>query len=242
VLDRDEVAEWVRRTFDRILGPCGFIPVFTGTTTATGTPGALRRPRRCLRRGEASSRRRGIEDLRWMLDQLPANYCDDRDSWRDAIFAVHHQFHDTEAEDDALEILIAWSQRSTNYTEGCVEPIWRKASEQRVGARGPSTIGTLKAWLGDVWKARRAQTKAVAGVAASADWKARIEAADEAALRGVLASEIRAGQIDSLTRAAIDKLYQQRLRTLGCGHSYQRGEADAGARSPCSRVGRSSAG
>ena len=215
VLDRDEVAEWVRVDLDRILGPCGFIPVFTGTTTATGTPGApFADPDDAFDAVKPRHDDVGIEDLRWMLDQLPANYCDDRDSWRDAIFAVHHQFHDTEAEDDALEILIAWSQRSTNYTEGCVEPIWRKASEQRVGARGPSTIGTLKAWLGDVWKARRAQTKAVAGVAASADWKARIEAADEAALRGVLASEIRAGQIDSLTRAAIDKLYQQRLRTL----------------------------
>jgi hypothetical protein len=155
----------------------------SGTTTATGQPGApFADPDDAFDAVKPRHDDVGLEDLRWMLDQLPANYCDDRDSWRDAIFAVHHQFHDTEAEDDALEIVIAWSQRSTNYTEGCVEPIWRKASEQRVGARGPATIGTLKAWLGDVWKARRAQVVAVAGRPLP-DWKARIHAADKATLQ-----------------------------------------------------------
>ena len=215
VIDRDEVAEWVRNDLDRILVVRGFMPELSGTTAATGQPGAsFADPDDAFDAVKPRHDDVGLEDLRWMLDRLPANYCDDRDSWRDAIFAVHHQFHDTEAEDDALEILIAWSQRSTNYTEGCVEPIWRKASEQRVGARGPATIGTLKAWLGDVWKARRAQVVAVAGAAASADWKARIHAADKATLQGALAVEIRAADMTSADRATLAALVQARWKTL----------------------------
>jgi hypothetical protein len=226
---------------DRILARAGSCPNFTGTTTATGTPGAPFADPDAFDAVKPRHDDVGLEDLRWMLDQLPANYCDDRDSWRDAIFAVHHQFHDTEAEDDALEILIAWSQRSTNYTEGCVS---RSGGRRQSSGRRPRPVHHRHAegLAGRCVEGSAGADQGRGGVAASADWKARIEAADEAALRGVLASEIRAGQIDSLTRAAIDKLYQQRLRTLWCGHSYQRGEADAGARSPCSRVGRSSAG
>ena len=215
VVDRDEVAEWVRIDLMRLLLHRGFLPLSNSEAAAGHTRGtATGDPDDAFDAVRPRHDDVDLDDLRWMLDRLPANYCDDRDSWRDAIFAVHHQFYGTEFADEALAILTSWSERSGNYTEGCVEPIWRKASEQRVGARGPATIGTLKAWLGDAWKARKAETVAMAGVAASADWKARIEAADEAALRGALAAEIRTGQIDSLTRAAIDKLYQQRLRTL----------------------------
>jgi len=84
-----------------------------------------------------------------MLEHLDADRCDDRDDWRNAIFAVQHQFHETEQEEEAFDLVDAWSQKSVKYTAGCVRPIWDRAKEQRMGL---ATIGTLKAWLGDAWK------------------------------------------------------------------------------------------
>ena len=215
VVDRDEVAEWVRTDLMRILVVRGFMPDTVGTPSPSGTAGApLADPDDAFDAVKPRHDDVSLEDLRWMLDQLPANYCDDRDSWRDAIFAVHHQFHDTEEEDDALEALVAWSQRSDKYTEGCVEPIWRKASEQRVGARGPATIGTLKAWLGDVWKARRAKVVAVEVAAVSLDLRQRIAQADEVLLRGELAAEIRQSDLDSVAREAAAHWYAERFRQI----------------------------
>lgn len=225
VVDRDEVAEWVRVELRHLLLERGFMPDTVGTPSPSGATGAPSAdPDDAFDAVKPRHDDVGLEDLRWMLDQLPANYCDDRDSWRDTIFAVHHQFHDTEEEEDALEALIAWSQRSTKYTEGCVEPIWRKASEQRVGARGPATIGTVKAWLGDVWKARKAQARAVAGAAASADWKDRIDAADKATLQGALAAEIRAASMSSADRDTLAARVQARWKALE-GVTLARGEA-----------------
>ena len=214
VVDRDEVAEWVRSDLRDILLVRGFLPLSSSEAAGQTSGTATGDPDDAFDAVKPRHDDVGLDDLRWMLDRLPANYCDDRDSWRDAIFAVHHQFYGTEFADEALAILTSWSERSDQYTEGCVEPIWRKASEQRVGARGPATIGTLKAWLGDAWKARRAQQKAEQSAVAVTDWKARIHASDKATLQGALAAEIRGADMTSADRDTLATLVQARWKTL----------------------------
>lgn len=216
VVDRDEVAEWVRVDLLRLLSVKGFIPDFSGAAPAAGrsASAAVSDFDDAFDAVKARHDDVDVDDLRWMLDNLPATYCDDRDTWRDAIFATHHQFHSTEQAEEALDVLDAWSQRSTKYTAGCVEAIWREAAEQRVGARGPCTIGTVKAWLGDAWKARKAQARAEQSAVVVSDWKARIRSADKATLQGALAAEIRAADMSSADRDTLAALVQARWKTL----------------------------
>lgn len=134
-----------------------------------------------------------LEALRWMLEQLPQDYCDDRDSWRNVIFAAHHQFHGTEEELEALEIVDGWSSKSVKYVTGVVPALWENAHEQRAG--GLVTIGSLKDWVGlDNWAAYRAQRKAAASaaVAVAQDWESQIKQAPDAATLEKIAAQVRA--------------------------------------------------
>lgn len=132
-----------------------------------------------------------ITDLKWMLDNLAENYCEDRDAWRDVIFAVHHQFIGSDQEAEALELLEEWSSKSAKYHPGDVEGIWIHASGQR---HGLLTIGSVKNWLGDAWKGYRAERQATqsATVAENQNWLEQITRATDASEIEKIAAQIRA--------------------------------------------------
>jgi uncharacterized protein YbdZ (MbtH family) len=153
-----------------------------------------------------------LEALRWMLEQLPAEYCDDRNLWRNAIFAVHHQFAGTEEEDEALEVLDTWSSQSSLYVNGEVPAIWKHVKDQRGG--GLVTIGTIKSWLGDTWKNYRRTAVTVEQTEAAEGFRERIASADESLLQGALAAEIRTTVMSDVAREVLVKLVQRRLGTL----------------------------
>lgn len=155
-----------------------------------------------------------LEALRWMLDQLPQDYCDDRDSWRNVIFAAHHQFRGTEEELEALEIVDEWSSKSVKYITGVVPAIWENAHEQRGG--GLITVGSIKTWLGEKWKTYLATRKvaASAAVVVEAGWRERIASADAVTLKGPLAAEIRAAKLEKIDRETLVKHVQRRLAAL----------------------------
>ncbi|MBP8921907.1 MAG: PriCT-2 domain-containing protein [Thauera sp.] len=155
-----------------------------------------------------------LEALRWMLDQLPQDYCDDRDSWRNVIFAAHHQFHGTDEELDALELVDEWSSKSVKYVTGVVPAIWENAHEQRTG--GLVTVGSIKQWLGEKWKGYLAQRRSAdsSAVVAEAGWRERISTADAVTLKGPLAAEIRAAKLEKIDRETLVKHVQRRLAAL----------------------------
>ena len=156
-----------------------------------------------------------LEALRWMLDQLPQDYCDDRNSWRNVIFAAHHQFRGTEEELEALEIVDEWSSKSVKYVTGVVAAIWEKVNHQRDA--GLIAIGSLKSWVGlDAWAAYRAQRRSAvsSAVVAEAGWRERISTADAVTLKGPLAAEIRAAKLEKIDRETLVKHVQRRLAAL----------------------------
>jgi predicted P-loop ATPase len=156
-----------------------------------------------------------LEALRWMLEQLPQDYCDDRDSWRNVIFAAHHQFHGTEEELEALEIVDGWSSKSVKYVTGVVAAIWENAHEQRTG--GLVTVGSLKDWVGlDNWAAYRAQRLAeqAAAVVTDRNWFARIAEADQATIEGTIAAEIRTADLTHAQREQLANAVASRMTQL----------------------------
>lgn len=209
VLDRDAVAQWVQQDLDAMLCIRGFSPKTGGATAShAGVPLDPDDPfDRIKQRHDDVS----LVDLAWMLDHLEASFCDDRDTWRDAIFAVHHQFQGSEQEDEAFSLIDGWSQRSAKYTPGCTQAIWDKAKEQRMGL---VTVGSIKTWLGDAWKGYKRTAVTEKAVAQVADWGSRIKAADEPTLLGPLAAEIRDAKLTDIDRSALEKHYQNRLKEL----------------------------
>lgn len=157
-----------------------------------------------------------LEALRWMLDQLPLDYCDDRDSWRNVIFAAHHQFHGTEEELDAIELVDEWSKKVPHkYVGGVVPAIWENAHEQRGG--GLITVGSIKTWLGEKWKSYLATRKvaASAAVVQERDWFARIASANQVEIEGTIAAEIKASEVSRAQRDQLAHAIQSRLASLG---------------------------
>lgn len=155
-----------------------------------------------------------LEALRWLLSQLNSDYFDHYEKWRDVGFGIHHQFHNTEEELDALEAWITWSAQSHLFVGGECEIRWENASEQR---QGLVTIGSLKQWVGlDKWKGYLAQRKAAASasVVAEAGWRERIGSADAVTLKGPLAAEIRAAKLEKIDRETLVKHVQRRLAAL----------------------------
>lgn len=208
VLDRDEVAQWVFQDLRSILMPHGFIPKVTASETHTGVPLDPDDPfDRIKQRHDDVS----LVDLAWMLDHLEGSFCDDRDTWRDAIFAVHHQFQGTEHEEAAFDLIDTWSQKSVKYTAGCTQAIWNKAKEQRLGL---VTVGSIKTWLGDAWKGYKRTATSADAVAQVLTWADRIRSADETTLLGGLAAEIRDAKLTDIDRSALVKHYQNRLKEL----------------------------
>lgn len=207
-IDLDEVATWVREVLPTLI-PSDW------TVKGSGTGGAAWEddPFDAMKQRHDDV---DLEALRWMLDQLPLDYCDDRDSWRNVIFAAHHQFHGTEGELDAVELVDEWSKKVPHKYVGNVVPaIWENAHEQRTG--GLVTIGSLKQWVGlDKWKGYLAQRKAAASasVVAEAGWRERIGSADAVTLKGPLAAEIRAAKFEKIDRETLVKHVQRRLAAL----------------------------
>lgn len=209
VLSRDEVAKWVHDDLFDLLVRKGFEPKLSGSSTSPS--GAPLDPDDPFDRIKQRHDDVSLADLAWMLDHLDIEHCDDRDSWRNAVFAVHHQFHGTEHEEEALDLVDAWSQKSVKYTAGCVHAIWNKTHEQRLGL---ATMGTIKAWLGDAWKGYKRTAVTLEAVEQAADWASRIRVAGETSLLGPLAAEIRAAKLTDIDRAALVKHYQARLKEL----------------------------
>lgn len=208
VLDLDEVAVWIRDELPKLI-PSDWQLKNTGRggTAFDDDPFASIKQRH----DDVD-----LEGLRWLLDNLDQSYCDERDPWRNVIFAVHHQFHDTEGEAEALELVDAWSAKSPKYVGQVVPEMWKRAHEQRSG--GLITIGSLKQWVGlDKWAAYRAQRKAAAAVATVQEqgWEARIAAADQATLEGQIIPEIRVADLTEMTRAALVGKIKERTRALG---------------------------
>lgn len=153
-----------------------------------------------------------IAAARWMLNELlDGQFYDDRPNWMNAGRALHHQFYGTESEEEAFELWDAWSSHSAKYVGGLCAAEWDRFKDQRSKL---STIGTLKAWLGDTWKNYRKTAVTQEAVVQTLDWSDRIRVADEVLLLGALAAEIRVAHLTALDRAALVKMYQRRLKEL----------------------------
>ena len=206
-IDLDAVAAWVREELPAL------IPVdWTVKGSATGGGVWEDDPFEAMKNRHDDV---DLEALRWMLDQLPQDYCDDRDSWRNVIFAAHHQFHGTEEEADALEIVDAWSSKSVKYVTGVVAAIWEEVKEQRTG--GLITIGSIKNWIGlDNWATYKAQRTAEQGAAVVADrnWFARIAEADQATIEGTIAAEVRTADLTHAQREQLANAIAARMTQL----------------------------
>lgn len=205
-IDLDAVAAWVREELPALI-PADWTVKGSATTGAAWDDDPF----------EAIKNRHDdvdLEALRWMLEQLPQDYCDDRDSWRNVIFAAHHQFHGTEEELEALEIVDEWSSKSVKYVTGVVPAIWENAHEQRGG--GLITVGSIKQWLGEKWKGYLAQRRSAdsSAVVAESGWRERISTADAVTLKGPLAAEIRAAKLEKIDRETLVKHVQRRLAAL----------------------------
>lgn len=208
VLDLDEVAVWIRDELPKLI-PSSWQRKSTGGGGAAFDDDPF-----------ASIKQRhddvDLEGLRWLLDNLDQSYCDERDPWRNVIFAAHHQFHDTEDEGEALDLVDTWSSKSVKWASGVVPVIWDQAHEQRGG--GLITIGSLKQWVGlDKWAAYRVQRKATTAVATVQEqgWEARIAVADQATLEGQIIPEIRVAELTEMTRASLVGKIRERTRALG---------------------------
>lgn len=205
-LDLDEVAAWIAEELPALI-PADW------TVKGSGTAGAAwdDDPFEALKRKHDDV---DLAALRVLLDALNQDKCDDRDSWRNVIFAVHHQFHGTEFELEALELVDEWSSKSVKYVTGVVPAIWENAHEQRGG--GLVTIGTLKTWAGEKWKSYLASKRvaASAAVVQEAGWRERIGSADAETLKGPLAAEIRAAKLEKIDRETLVKHVQRRLAAL----------------------------
>ena len=205
-IDLDAVAAWVREELPALI-PADWTVKGSATAGAAWDDDPF----------EAVKNRHedvDLEALRWMLEQLPQDYCDDRDSWRNVIFAAHHQFHGTDEELDALELVDEWSSKSVKYVTGVVPAIWENAHEQRTG--GLVTVGSIKQWLGEKWKGYLAQRRSAdsSAVVAEAGWRERISTADAVTLKGPLAAEIRAAKLEKIDRETLVKHVQRRLAAL----------------------------
>jgi len=206
-IDLDAVAAWVREELPALI-PADWMVKGSATAGAAWDDDPF----------EAVKGRHDdvdLEALRWMLDQLPQDYCDDRDSWRNVIFAAHHQFHGEDEEAEALEIVDEWSKGSPHkYVTGVVPAIWEEAHEQRTG--GLITVGSIKQWLGEKWRGYLAQRRSAdsSAVVAEAGWRERISTADAVTLKGPLAAEIRAAKLEKIDRETLVKHVQRRLAAL----------------------------
>ena len=207
VLDLAEAAQWVRDVLPTLI-PTDWAKKGSGASGGAAGDGDDAFDAIKQRHDDVD-----LDALRWMLDQLPLERCDDRDDWRNTIFAVHHQFTGTEFEEAALDLVDTWSSQSHKHVTGVVPAIWQEAKEQR-GGGGLVTVGTLKAWLGDTWKNYRKTAVTQEAVVQTLDWSDRIRVADEVLLLGALAAEIRVAHLTALDRAALVKMYQRRLKEL----------------------------
>lgn len=205
-IDLDAVATWVREELPALI-PANW----TVKGSATGGSAWDDDPFEAMKNRHDDV---DLEALRWMLDQLPQEYCDDRDSWRNVIFAAHHQFHGEDDEAEALEIVDEWSSKSVKYVTGVVPALWENAHEQRTG--GLVTVGSIKQWLGEKWKGYLAQRRSAdsSAVVAEAGWRERISTADAVTLKGPLAAEIRAAKLEKIDRETLVKHVQRRLTAL----------------------------
>lgn len=204
-VDRESIAEWIRDELPALI-PADWVKK---SEMSGGGGGDADNPFDAIKPRHEDV---DLDALRWMLERLPQDHCDDRNTWRDAIFAVHHQFHDTEQEQDALDLVDAWSAKSHKYVPEVVPLIWKEAKEQRSG--GLVTIGTIKNWLGDTWKNYRRTAVTVEQTEAAEGFRERIASADESLLQGALAAEIRETAMSDVAREVLVKLVQRRLGTL----------------------------
>lgn len=65
----------------------------------------------------------------------------DYDDWRDVIFAIKTEYHGTDLEDEAFQLLEEWSSSSGKHNQARFEEVWDHADAQRVGG---ITLGSLK--------------------------------------------------------------------------------------------------
>lgn len=204
---REEVADWINTELPALM-PSDWVQKGAGSV---GTLVGEENPFDSIKNRHDDV---DLDALRWMLDQLPQEYCDDRNLWRNVIFAAHHQFHGTEEELEALEIVDEWSSKSVKYVTGVVAAIWEKVNHQRDA--GLIAIGSIKTWLGEKWKSYLATRKvaASAAVVVEAGWRERIASADAVTLKGPLAAEIRAAKLEKIDRETLVKHVQRRLAAL----------------------------
>lgn len=206
-IDLDAVAAWVREELPAL------IPAdWTVKGSATGGAAWDDDPFEAVKSRHDDV---DLEALRWMLEQLPQEYCDRRDTWLTTILAAHHQFHGTDEELDALELVDEWSSKSVKYVTGVVPAIWENAHEQRTG--GLVTVGSIKTWLGEKWKGYLATRKvaASAAVVQERDWFARIASANQVEIEGTIAAEIKASEVSRAQRDQLAHAIQSRLASLG---------------------------
>lgn len=96
-----------------------------------------------------------LDDARWILEklnELQPERCDDREDWLRVGMALHHQFA---ASPEAFELWFDWSSVSDRFDPDICEAHWDGfQADQR---EDQVTIGSIKSWLGDLWRDYRAE-------------------------------------------------------------------------------------
>lgn len=96
-----------------------------------------------------------LDDARWILEklnELQPERCDDRGDWLRVGMALHHQFA---ASPEAFELWFDWSSVSDKFDPDICEAYWDGfQADQR---EDQVTIGSIKSWLGDLWRDYRAE-------------------------------------------------------------------------------------
>lgn len=208
-VDRRELADWIKNELPSLM-PADW--TVQGSNSSGSLVGEEEDPFDSFRPRHDDV---DLDGLKWLLANLPAEYCDDRNRWRDVIFATHHQFHHTDEEEGAIGLVDEWSAQSNKYVGGVVPVMWEETHANRGG--GLITIGSLKTWVGlSNWASYREQRRATAASAATQEnnWFARIGEADQATIEGTIAAEIRTAELTHVQRDQLANAIAARMAHL----------------------------
>eukprot|EP00698_Gefionella_okellyi_P010494 TRINITY_DN2722_c0_g1_i1.p1 TRINITY_DN2722_c0_g1~~TRINITY_DN2722_c0_g1_i1.p1 ORF type:complete len:651 (-),score=52.56 TRINITY_DN2722_c0_g1_i1:2690-4642(-) len=88
-----------------------------------------------------------LEFYEQLLDILPNEYCENRDSWMRVAFIGHHTAMETGmVPGDYFDVWNEWSKRSSSYTSDGAIQLWESISQSPANS---VSIGTLMYWIQD---------------------------------------------------------------------------------------------
>lgn len=129
--------------YERVILPGDILPLPDSLNAAVAKNGAHsgqsehehEEPKRKKTRA-SGKRKKTLLELGKALNRLPDERCDIRDLWFEVLLAVNGAynaglFQPEITEYEILSVLTEWSERSANYTDGCVPERWRTIKDDK---------------------------------------------------------------------------------------------------------------